>query len=100
MYILVHMFSLRGLPLYIFLFSVAPQWRIQDFPKCASTYHFAKLLPKTTHYTLWHSISFCRSAIGLPPAGQKLNNRVFSKLFGALFYEAFLQASRVVVVFI
>ena len=53
-----------------------------------------------TACTLWHRISFCRSAIGLPPAGQKLNNRIFSKLFGALFYEAFLQATRVVGVFI
>ena len=28
--------------------------------------------------TLLHRISFCRSAIGLPPAGQKLSNRIFA----------------------
>ena len=31
-----------------------------------------------TACTLWHRISFCRNAIGLPPVCQKLSNRIFA----------------------
>ena len=81
-----------------FLILCSPSVADPGFPKVCANLSFCKIIAE--NYTLWHRISFCRSAIGLPPAGQKLNNRIFSKLFGALFYEAFLQASRVVVVFI